>query len=55
MYKEALKYGMLKLLVILVVNPESDEINDQFPEGLLTARLKALIEDVFGVKSALDD
>ncbi|KAI6189746.1 Phosphotransferase [Aphelenchoides bicaudatus] len=48
MYREALKYGMLKLLIVLVTNPEADEINEQFPNGRLTTRLKGLIEDVFG-------
>lgn len=48
MYKEALKLGMLKLLVVLVTNPEADTISDAFPDGRLTMRLKVLIDDVFG-------
>ncbi|CAD5231519.1 unnamed protein product [Bursaphelenchus xylophilus] len=45
-YRKSLEFGLLKLLVVVVTNPECDISDDQTPEGLLSRRLSSLIEEL---------
>ncbi|CAD5225353.1 unnamed protein product [Bursaphelenchus okinawaensis] len=49
MYRKSLEFGLLKLLIVLVTNPEWDTPLENSPDGVLSRRLRQLIEEVLTV------